>query len=356
MKTKSPNLVNTGILCLPRGKQNSSNKMNMEKESINSIGACNNPSSLLRYTQINGLAMSLQQKVRVRIPKLFLVRNSMFHNSEKGIKGKKRKIKWTKPAGLLPKEIGSIFCNTSSNKKPWQRDSSSSKHDKQDAADGSGRCMEERDQLIVSGKRGNMFKAVLEDSLERLTLSKSCSFKKILRIIDTKGKPLKVNDEENSEISTRTVKQQRILPRKLSGLFKFRFRKRNGFCFTNWKASEADPGTDFEDADCGAVTDAETGEMSKNTNWALIKRQHAGYCIIRRVKFIHKRVVKQGRESKHEDEEEQEKINLELCKKRILMGGKCRPLSASGSLHYDQDGILLPELPYEESRPFRSSV
>ncbi|XP_010524850.1 PREDICTED: uncharacterized protein LOC104802786 [Tarenaya hassleriana] len=33
----------------------------------------------------------------------------------------------------------------------------------------------------------------------------------------------------------------------------------------------------------------------------------------------------------------------ELCKKRILMGEKCRPLNRSGTLLYDGDGILLPE-------------
>ncbi|KAL7097041.1 hypothetical protein ACP275_10G117900 [Erythranthe tilingii] len=34
---------------------------------------------------------------------------------------------------------------------------------------------------------------------------------------------------------------------------------------------------------------------------------------------------------------------LELCKKRILMGEKCRPLNRSGALHYDEHGILLPD-------------
>ncbi|XWS30323.1 hypothetical protein CRYUN_Cryun24cG0107200 [Craigia yunnanensis] len=34
----------------------------------------------------------------------------------------------------------------------------------------------------------------------------------------------------------------------------------------------------------------------------------------------------------------------ELCKKRILMGGKCRPLNHSGIIHYDENGVLLPEI------------
>lgn len=35
--------------------------------------------------------------------------------------------------------------------------------------------------------------------------------------------------------------------------------------------------------------------------------------------------------------------DVELCKKRILMGGKCKPLNISGTLHYDNNGILLPD-------------
>ncbi|PON67016.1 hypothetical protein PanWU01x14_105980 [Parasponia andersonii] len=34
---------------------------------------------------------------------------------------------------------------------------------------------------------------------------------------------------------------------------------------------------------------------------------------------------------------------FELCKKRILMGGKCKPLNISGTLQYDQNGILRPD-------------
>ncbi|CAA7024736.1 unnamed protein product [Microthlaspi erraticum] len=33
----------------------------------------------------------------------------------------------------------------------------------------------------------------------------------------------------------------------------------------------------------------------------------------------------------------------ELCKKRILMGERCKPINRSGILQYDCDGILLPE-------------
>lgn len=44
------------------------------------------------------------------------------------------------------------------------------------------------------------------------------------------------------------------------------------------------------------------------------------------------------------EEEESDGEEMELCKKRILMGDKCKPLNISGSLHYDKNGVLLPEL------------
>ncbi|VFQ84955.1 unnamed protein product [Cuscuta campestris] len=48
------------------------------------------------------------------------------------------------------------------------------------------------------------------------------------------------------------------------------------------------------------------------------------------------------------NEEDEEEEGIELCKKRILMGDKCKALSQSGRLHYDENGVLLPEMiPYE---------
>lgn len=49
---------------------------------------------------------------------------------------------------------------------------------------------------------------------------------------------------------------------------------------------------------------------------------------------------------KEEEEEERGEEEEELCKKRILMGQKCRPLHQSGVLRYDGNGVLLPEVDY----------
>ncbi|GMP40059.1 hypothetical protein CsSME_00010651 [Camellia sinensis var. sinensis] len=56
-----------------------------------------------------------------------------------------------------------------------------------------------------------------------------------------------------------------------------------------------------------------------------------------------KKVIKKRDEEEKNGEREEEEAE-ELCKKRILMGEKCRPLNLSGALHYDKNGVLLPEL------------
>ncbi|KAL2254157.1 UNVERIFIED_CONTAM: hypothetical protein Sindi_0210400 [Sesamum indicum] len=68
---------------------------------------------------------------------------------------------------------------------------------------------------------------------------------------------------------------------------------------------------------------------------------------ITRARLMLKRGVKRGQKARVAEDDDRE---LELCKKRILMGEKCRPLNISGTLHYDKYGVLLPEdvLPSEE--------
>lgn len=51
-----------------------------------------------------------------------------------------------------------------------------------------------------------------------------------------------------------------------------------------------------------------------------------------------KRKRRRRRKSLSEDTGEEE-----LCKKRILMGERCKPINRSGILQYGGDGILLPE-------------
>ncbi|KAL3515995.1 hypothetical protein ACH5RR_022897 [Cinchona calisaya] len=62
----------------------------------------------------------------------------------------------------------------------------------------------------------------------------------------------------------------------------------------------------------------------------------------RHAKFMLNKVIQQGEESEKEEEESR---GIELCKKKILMGEKCRPLNKSGILQYDENGFLLLEEP-----------
>ncbi|CAK7340600.1 unnamed protein product [Dovyalis caffra] len=65
---------------------------------------------------------------------------------------------------------------------------------------------------------------------------------------------------------------------------------------------------------------------------------------LKTVSFVGKTTRSQIRgKSETVREESREECGEELCKKRILMGEKCKPLNLSGSLHYDKDGILMPE-------------
>lgn len=63
--------------------------------------------------------------------------------------------------------------------------------------------------------------------------------------------------------------------------------------------------------------------------------------------LLKKKVTKQFEQDLEQEADENVDVDKkeELCKKRILMGVRCKPLSSSGTLKYDEDGIFLPETP-----------
>ncbi|CAL0300113.1 unnamed protein product [Lupinus luteus] len=65
--------------------------------------------------------------------------------------------------------------------------------------------------------------------------------------------------------------------------------------------------------------------------------------------LMRRKVTKQYKQKG--DEYGNEDIGEEPCKKRILMGVRCKPLSCSGILRYDEDGIFLPEITSLTSTP-----
>ena len=86
-----------------------------------------------------------------------------------------------------------------------------------------------------------------------------------------------------------------------------------------------------------------SGEQERSKQLARIpSRRCSSHKKRRHAKLKLKKGIQQGKESEEEDEESG---GIELCKKKILMGGKYRPLNKSGTLQYDENGILLPEVP-----------
>ena len=68
---------------------------------------------------------------------------------------------------------------------------------------------------------------------------------------------------------------------------------------------------------------------------------------------MRKKINKQferGSEEENDGKDKEENGELVLCKKRIPMGEKCRPLGFSGTLRYDKGDILLPEVLGEDYR------
>ncbi|KAI3742251.1 hypothetical protein L1987_59931 [Smallanthus sonchifolius] len=76
-------------------------------------------------------------------------------------------------------------------------------------------------------------------------------------------------------------------------------------------------------------------KMIKSCRLCFVKRG----CLVRVPSRGLKKIGRAVSMRKHEGKEEA----LELCKKRIIMGKKCRPLNVSGALHYDKNGVLVPE-------------
>lgn len=64
-----------------------------------------------------------------------------------------------------------------------------------------------------------------------------------------------------------------------------------------------------------------------------------------RLSLLRRAISAKRRAAKREEEGGDDKVAVvnELCKRRILMGMKCKPVNASGKLHYGQDGVILHE-------------
>lgn len=231
-----------------------------------------------------------QPKLGIKIPK-FLVKNMRikFHriddhdhtyNQTNKKKNEKKKKKWTEK--LLPKKGASIFSKFFGNKKK----SSSSKND----------------QLDVNG---------LDDFYSLLVEG--------------------TTSEEDQPIFDDEDKRSKVRPQKVSLPLAY---------FFNMEKNEKNNKNNGDD-------------VGNSNGLMVIGRQESSRHLIRipsrkstssrRKLRIAIYVRKMGNDNKTAIRSEERDVGQELCKKRILMGGKCKPLNLSGTLQYDNNGILLPE-------------
>ncbi|KAL2469120.1 uncharacterized protein Fot_50696 [Forsythia ovata] len=242
------------------------------------------------------ISISLPQpKIRVKFPKLLM--KSMHRRNHRGSnESNVDQKKASKNGDFLRKRIGFIILN----------------------ACGSGKAQEMCSSCDQPKETGNAGDSNLKNSgpfvTQDVTFSKSHSCDEILEAKESAVLEEKVHGEKSGE-DKKLVK----MPTKIS---KF-IRNRLGFPFRKWKLDEKINGG------------ARQINCSKNLNE--IRRVKPNYERIRSGKRVSEKVIKQ------DHGEEEERSEVELCKKRILMGEKCRPLNMSGALHYDTDGVLLPE-------------
>ncbi|KAK6159855.1 hypothetical protein DH2020_003236 [Rehmannia glutinosa] len=135
---------------------------------------------------------------------------------------------------------------------------------------------------------------------------------------DSSGQKVHARDGQSGNAKKRCKKQSpKAVPSSLSGIFT---KGTAGFNLGKWRT-------------------VKTGCANGNGNGS------KGGSSLMKAKVELKRDVsrREKKTSREEAKEEGNNREMELCKKRILMGGKCRPLNPSGVLHYDKQGILLPE-------------
>ncbi|KAG8648297.1 hypothetical protein MANES_09G174200v8 [Manihot esculenta] len=263
-----------------------------------------------------------QAKLRLKIPKLLAKPMQKTSNDRTNV----RNNNWGK--------IGSIFsCAFNSNKFPRTYSKVQRNYD-----------IDQQDGLAVTEAK-ILTRDVFDGIGDQSPLSKSYSFKKLLEIEDHKQKrPIKENNPNNRQ--PRKVRKPLKISVSLSRLFHKRANSAGG-CQNKSDATRVDniaDGVIVKRADTRSLaTVPSTGNISDNVS---LPRVPSRILTCRRnlkmSRPLMKTTSRQSNEGKSSDREE--KDGEELCKKRILMGEKCRPLSYSGKLEYDRDGILLPHV------------
>ncbi|KAG6773143.1 hypothetical protein POTOM_020400 [Populus tomentosa] len=254
-----------------------------------------------------------QPEIRIRIPKLLAKTMQRRSNGCTTDHTKAKKERVIKPASLLSKKVGAFFSSVFGKKKPPKACSKVHKNG---------------DGYLAFGV------ALRPASPEYYAL------KKLLEIEEEEEEEPKVEKRENTPCTAADNYLKVSFPflsffsRYTSlGFFRGKINTGNGWNH-NLLGGGGMSDTLTEGKDCSS-------NLLRNSSRVLSTRLQK----LKMAGSFAKTAMRQiGAISEQVREERREECGEELCKKRILMGEKCKPLNFSGSLHYDEDGILLPEV------------
>lgn len=286
-----------------------------------------------------------QPNIRIRIPKLlaetFQKSNGCTNANGDHTTARKKGIK---PKKLIPKKVGLIFSGLFRSKK------SSPKALPEVQRQGDGNCQSDLAGAddVLSG--GDQTLGVARSP----SLPEYYTFMKLLEIEEAEEE-VKSEDHEKQKMEKKpSIEVDKYL--KVSFPFLSLFKKFTSLDFVRGKINSVrcDTGANGAGRIAGAIgaTDQFVIRRQKTAYFlpggvgmpdTLTERQSSSSNLIgipTRVLSTHLKLKKWERVKAGKREE----CGEELCKKRILMGEKCKPLNISGSLHYDEDGILLPEV------------
>ncbi|GAV88070.1 hypothetical protein CFOL_v3_31494 [Cephalotus follicularis] len=273
----------------------------------------------------------------------------------------KNKRKWAKPGMVFPNKIGSVLSKFfAHNKGPEPCSSSGDKNGNDCGNDdhglGYGKDIKifRKDESYDMGSVPNTVqnsenKLNGEDQL--LAIAPFHLYKKLLEIEDEEEKHGSHGDEKRQQQPSTAKK---LLQEKSLSFF----HKRSGLNFIRRKVKNANTGTattscksNSNGGDSGSIGNG-TNTLNDNATKAIVigRRERCrglprvpSRILTTRKKLRMARSIKMWGSRRIEGERE-DRGDKELCKKRILMGERCKPLNYSGSLHYDINGILLPEV------------
>lgn len=303
-----------------------------------------------------------QPKTRIKIPNLLAKTMQRRSNgcTNANDDHHKDKKKWANPKNLLPKKVGSLLSSVFGNKnspKTYSKLQRNADSDQSDSAKAEAQIFESDDTSY-----GRDIFAVAPES----PVYKSSSLKKLLEVKDKEEEQKRLRMQKPEKKPGMADKYP-----KFSIPFSSFFHKHTSLNFIRSKISKTNTNNNLSCNCTRCNTSVNDGIVIRRQGSAckmprlpsftniddtvdtVIRRQESSSNLprvpsrvlttrrkLKMARSLRKMANRQLRgKLEQDDEETEDRHGEELWKKRILMGEKCKPLN----LHYDNDGILLPE-------------